>query len=292
MLVPMRVLGFGGAALLAASIVVACAIGSNDEPFDDNPFPDAGRLEASTIPGPDDAGGIGPETDSGKSDSGGPVNEACQNALSVLDYDFTNEQGWTHKISDGASGSWPFDPWSHGTSAALACPTGSCWGAELTQNYAQCQRGELVSPKIDLSACKGSKVALVFKHAYDFWSGSYNGTMWFDGGIVEISSDDGAIWVVPTATFPGTVKINPDRGASYACLLKDQFHVHNKPGFTGKQTNATTMEIELGPSALTDSFRVRFSQASGVSSQTTNANTSRSATGPGWRIDDVHFVMK
>ena len=104
--------------------------------------------------------------------------------------------------------------------------------------------------------------ALAFTHAYSFWTGSYGGVTWYDGGIVEISSDDSASWSVPPGTYPGTVKINPDRGSGYPCVLKDQFHVHNKAGFVGVQTTAATMEIELPAAALTDKLRVRFAQAS------------------------------
>jgi len=62
--------------------------------------------------------------------------------------------------------------------------------------------------------------------------------------------------------------------------------------FTGTQSTAQTFEVELPAAWLTDEMRIRSSQASGVSSTTTDADLSRSGTAAGWRIDDVHFLAK
>ncbi len=283
---------------LLTVVVVACAQGTEAGDFEPGEV-DAGDVEPAPTGKPKDGGVTEEEEekpdpeDAGTKDSGPPVNTACLSALDAAKFDFeATAQGWTSKNSDGASGSWPYNPWSWGTATTITCPSGKCWGAERTQKYAQCQRGELVSPKINLSACSGEKITLTFTHAYAFWTGSYNAQTWFDGGIVEISMDDGSSWQVPTASYPGTVKINPDRGGSYECLLKNSFHVHNKSGFTQTQTTPQTFEITIPANYLNDKFRIRFSQASGVSSQTTDANSSRSATAAGWRIDDVKLVMK
>jgi hypothetical protein len=171
------------------------------------------------------------------------------------------------------------------------CKAGKCFGTELTKNYAQCQRAHLLSPPIDLSMCTGKTVALTFQHAYSFWTGSYGGTVWFDGGVVEVSAN-GTTWVLAQGTYPGTVKINPDRTASYACVLPSSFGVHNKQGFVGVLATTTKAELTIPAAAIGATTRVRFSFASGVSSQTTNADSSRASTAPGWRIDDVGFVMK
>lgn len=291
--------------LFAASmglVAVACAVGAAEDPEEGDPVPDAGTVEAGKLPGKS----AGDDDDAGRAKDGGPTkdagvdgatpngNAACLAALAAASFDFSADQGWTHRVSDNAAGeaSWPFDPWTRGTSTTIPCPDGSCWGAELTENYAQCQRGELLSPKIDLKACAGQNIALTFKHAYAFWTGSYGSQTWFDGGIVEISNDNGVTWSVPSATYPGTVKINPNRGGSYSCVLEDDFHVHGKSGFVGSQTTASTVEIVLPASAINDKLRVRFAQASGVSSSTSTASSSRSATAAGWRIDDVKFIAK
>ncbi|MBX3224476.1 MAG: hypothetical protein KF795_28435 [Labilithrix sp.] len=278
---------------LVALAVVACAEGSDADPEGAGTGDtDAGAVEASAIPPREDAD-VEPEDedDAGDTDSGAPPS-ACAKAIAAVSFDFEgSDQGWVHAVSDGAANaaSWPFDPWTRGTSATIPCPDGQCFGAERSQNYAQCHRGELISPRIDLAACVDEKVSLVFSHAYAFWSGSFNGQTWFDGGVVMISKDDGATWQVPSGTYPGTVKILGTRG-SYNCVLPNGFHVDGKSGFTGTQQTASTIEIAMPAGSLTANVRVRFSQAAGVS---TAANEhARAGTAAGWRVDDVHFALK
>ncbi len=285
-------------ALSIASLIGACAVGSDQEDPPDTAS-DAGRIDAggggTPLPGADSGGD--PKTDASTSDAktDSPTTDACAAALAKIAYDFeSGAAGWTHGISDGAAGaaSWPFDPWVTGTaSVGPACKSGKCYGPALTKNYAQCQRGYLLSPSIDLSACSGRNVSIVFQHAYSFWTGAYNATTWYDGGVVEVSGD-GTTWKAVTGTFPGTVKINPDRGASYKCVLENNFGVHNKPGYVGVQTATVRAELAIPSTAITNQTRVRFSFASGVSSTTTDPDVSRGATAPGWRIDDVGFVVK
>lgn len=285
-------------ASIGTAVLVACAVGSEAETAPETES-DAGRVDTGTsIVPPGDSGGGEEETDASVADAktdSAPA-DACTTALAKLTYDFeAGAAGWTHAVSDGADGSgvsWPYDPWLTGTaSVAPACKAGKCFGTELTKNYAQCQRGHLLSPTVDLSACAGKTVALVFHHAYSFWTGSYAGTTWFDGGVVEASSN-GTTWQALTGTYPGTVKINPDRGSSYACVQSTSFGVHNKQGFVGVQTATTKAELTIPATAISKTTRIRFSFASGVSSQVTNADSSRASTAPGWRIDDVGFVAK
>lgn len=221
--------------------------------------------------------------------------DACTVALAAITFDFeAGAQGWTHGNSDGVGPPtvWPFDPWLQGAATkGTACKSGKCFGTDLTQNYAQCHRGFVVSPPVDLSACKGRAVSLVFQHAYGFWTGAYGGQTWFDGGVVELSGD-GTTWQVPTGPYPGTVKINPDRGLSYACVSKNAFSVHNKQGFVGQQAATVRAELVVPPSAITATTRIRFSTAAGVSSDSSTADSSRPFTDFGWRIDDVGFLAK
>jgi hypothetical protein len=276
---------------LTVVMLAACAEGSG--PADDETASDAGtpvlQVDSST-PEPAEAGAVDATTPDA---ADGAVADPCAAALAKITYDFeSGAAGWTHAASDGATGSWPFDPWAVGTaSVGASCKAGKCFGTELTRNYAQCQRASLFSPPIDLSKCTGKTVALTFHHAYSFWTGGYGGSVWFDGGIVEVSGD-GSTWVLAQGAYPGTVKINPDRTELYACVLPNGFGVHNKQGFVGVQLTTTKAELTLPSSAVTATTRLRFSFASGVSSQTPNADTSRGSTAPGWRIDDVGFVMK
>jgi hypothetical protein len=278
-------------------LLVACAEGATgaegDEGSSGSPAPPGST--ASLPPASKDASAPPADAtaDAPSSDGG----EACAAALAKIAFDFeAGPQGFTHAISDGVAPppDWPFDPWSHGSATSgTPCKAGKCFGAELTKNYAQCQRGELVSPPIDLSACNGRSVSLVFQHAYAYWTGTYGGQTWFDGGVVEVSGDDGATWVVPQGTYPGTVMINPDRAGGYECVQKNGFGVHGKQGFVGKQTTTTRAELALPANVVGASkVRVRFSVASGVSSSTTSPDGSRNATDFGWRVDEIGFVAK
>ena len=275
------------------AVLAACAVGSDAETDGTSDSGSSalegggpGALKDSAPPDPGDSSVADATPDA-------PVADPCATALAKITYNFeSGAAGWTHAVSDGATGSWPFDPWATGAaSVGTACKAGKCFGTELVRNYAQCQRAALTSPSIDLSACTGKTVALVFQHAYSFWTGSYGGSVWTDGGVVEVSAN-GSTWQVPTGTYPGTVKINPDRGASYACVLPNGFGVHNKQGFVGVLTTTGKAELTLPPSTIGATTRLRFSFASGVSSQTTDADSSRGATAPGWRIDDVGFITK
>ncbi len=293
-----------------------CAQGSSD---DESVQPGIPRSEAG--PRPDDEGGdpdgpTNPE-DSGsttKKDSGGTADEdsgspedsgtpdagpdACSTALAALGWNFDgNDGGFTHGVLDNAAAqaSWPFDPWGWGTAAnGLPCKGGKCWASELTQNYAQCGRGYLMSPAVDLSKCaSASSLKLSFQHAYAFWAGLYGGIQYKDGGIVEFSADGGATWQLaqnPSPGYPGKTNINPQQTSSYKCVLETNFYVNNKDGYVGLRTNYEKVEIPIPANMRTAKFRVRFSQSSGVSSQTSNANTSRSGTAAGWRIDDIAFA--
>ncbi len=249
-------------------------------------------------PGTDhDSGVPGDASADARTDASDAAADACSTALAKITFDFeTGAQGWTHGVSDSLvvppAPSWPYDAWAQGTTTiGTPCKSGKCFGNELTQNYLQCTRGYLMSPALDLAACKGRSVALVFQHAYAFWTGSYKGTVYADGGVVEVSAD-GTTWVVPQGTYPGTVKINPDQGAAYACYQGNTFSVSNKQGFVGKQATTVKAELTLPAATLTDKLRVRFSTGAGVSTATTNQNTARAGTDFGWRIDDVGFVAK
>ena len=284
-------------AALAAVVVLgaACAQGGAAD-LGTEVDPDAGPRDprdgsvVSRSDGGDPVDGAAPAD--ARSEAGDP----CADALAKITFGFeSGPAGWTHGNSDGvatpAQPSWPYDPWSLGASSnGSPCKSGKCFGSELTKNYAQCHRGYLLSPAIDLSACKGRTVSLVFQHAYGFWTGSYGGQTWFDGGVVEVSGD-GITWSLPQGTFAGSVKINPDRGAFYSCVQLP-FGVDGKQGFVGKQASTVKAELTLPAGAVTSAMRVRFSTAGGVSSSNTDPDTSRSFTDFGWRIDDVGFAAK
>ena len=134
----------------------------------------------------------------------------------------------------------------------------------------------------------------MLQHWYDFWSGSYDGTTWYDGGIIE-TTVAGAPWqaATPLDGYSGTVLINPDRGFSYSCNDANNFHVHNRPGYVGSSGGWDTIEIPLPANASGASVvQVRFAFSAGVSSSTTSAESSRSGTRGGWYLDDFRLEAR
>lgn len=207
----------------------------------------------------------------------------------------TGVGGWTHVVLDGATAaSWPFDEWQHGTASSgpNSCHAGTkCWATRLDANYTSCERAALISPIMDLSACAGRTVTLSFWSWTDFWTGTVTGKAgtWFDGGLLEVSTN-GTAWqaVTPTPAYPGTIKINPDIGSN-ACVSANNFYVNNKPGWVGTSGGWQQISVPIPAAAVTPSFRFRFAISSGVSFASSNAETNRMHTRPGWYIDDVAF---
>jgi hypothetical protein len=203
---------------------------------------------------------------------------------------------WTHVILDNAEPTnpgWPWDEWQHGTASSGpgSCHAGTnCWATRLAANYTACSRAALVSPQFDLSACAGRDVKLAFWNWYDFWTGTVSSSTWFDGGILEFSTDN-STWaqVTPTPGYPGTVDINPSFGAGN-CLLPNSFHVDGKPGWIGASAGWQQVTVPIPASSLTSTFRFRFAYSTGVSSNCTNAEACRANARPGWYIDDVSFA--
>ena len=267
----------------------------------------------SSVP-PDDAGNPGPDSslpvDASQPDTSVPIDSSvpdtsvpdtgpidagsvCALALGAIHYEFDNgAEGWTHAIMDGVSlAGYPIDEWQVGTatSGPGACHSANgCWATRLDKNYTACERAALTSPGLNLAPCAGQTANLVFWHAYDFWTGSYGGKTWFDGGIVEISADAGQTWTVPTATYPGTVAINQSM-TNTTCLSPTQFHVDGKPGYTGTSLTWSKVTIAIPAAYMTTQFMVRFAYGSGVSHDSTDPEVDRPFAKAGWYIDDVTF---
>lgn len=220
---------------------------------------------------------------------------ACDEALANLATSFeSGPGGWTHVVLDGASApGWPLDEWQVGvaTSGPGSCRTGSgCWGTRLDANYTSCERAALVSPQTDLSMCAGETVNVSVWMWHDFWTGTVSGKpeTWYDGGLVEVST--GIAWtaVTPSPAYPGTIAINPNIGSNQ-CVSPNNFYVHQKPGWVGTSGGWKEVTFPVPASHLTSAFRLRFAFSSGVSFASTNAETNRGHTRPGWYIDDLSF---
>jgi hypothetical protein len=218
-------------------------------------------------------------------------------ALQGLSFDFeVGTEGFTHDRMPEVAGSgvsWTFDHWQHGSPTGQTCASGQkCWATNLMGNYVQCGRGYLMSPPLDLSECaaEGQDVRLAFEHLYDFWTGEWNSSTWYDGGLVEVSSD-GQNWTAIDPGYSGTIAINPNMTASYACVDGGNFHVHDKSGFVGSSGGWQSAVALIDSSLLSSSVQIRFSYSSGVSSQTTSQSGSQAATRPGWYIDALRLEM-
>ena len=214
---------------------------------------------------------------------------ACEVSLQSKVFDFESAEGFVHsKMPEvDAYGGWTFDHWERG-SANVTCPSGQeCWGTNLDGNYVQCQRAYLVSPKIDLGACAGEDVQLLFEHYYDFWTDTVGGPVFYDGGLIEISPD-GTTWSSASLAYPGTITINPEINSS-ACYEKNNFYVNGKSGFVGSSSGWVSASIVIPASMTTATFQVRFVYGTGVSFDTTSETTSMQNSAPGWYVDNLRF---
>ncbi len=264
---------------LFALLSVACATAdtSLDEP-DAFPSRTDGGSVADAAPAPDASG-----------------TSACDLALESLGFDFEGSaQGFVHDQMPEVAGSgvsWTFDHWEQGSaSGGVSCDAGECFGTNLDDNYIQCQRAYLVSPPIDLSACAADSqdVSVLFEHQFDFWTGSFGGTTWFDGGLVEISGD-GTTWQSATLLYPGTIDINPEMTSSYACVEPDNFYVDGKDGYVGSSGGWKSESFVIPAALATVTFQMRFVYGAGVSSQTADQAESMNGTAPGWYVDSIGF---
>lgn len=231
----------------------------------------------------------------GLPDLAGPVGN-CGAALTSLSWDFESAGVFSHDAIDGYSGDpeWPFDEWQRGTPSGPgpgACHGGSqCWGTYIAGNYINCERAMLTTPVVDLSACAGTNVKLVFWHWFNFWTDASG--PWFDGGLVEFSGDGGATWTQSGATYPGTIAINGSDGFGLSCLSQNSFYVDGKGGYVQTSPGWQEVDIAIPASLRTATFQARFAYSTGVVYPTTDQNTSRQNANPGWYIDDVAIVAQ
>jgi hypothetical protein len=186
--------------------------------------------------------------------------------------------GWTHEaVLAPPTGS--FDPWELGTPSAgpEAChgsaATNLCWATGLDDDYPHCQRGAIRSPTLDLAPCSvGSyTVDLVFWHWYDFAAGTGS----LDGGVVELTGDDGATWtaVAPSAGWDGAIDM--DSGC------EGTVYTDGRDGFLRTSGRWVQETIRVPVDLRTAGFAVRF--VFGSDSATTAA---------GWFVDDVALVVR
>lgn len=223
------------------------------------------------------------------------VSPLCQAALTSAATSLANSATWKHAKMDGVGTGWNWDYWQYGkaTSGPGACHEGTnCWATNLTGNYINCQRADLRTPAMNVSACADAEIKLVFWHWYDFWTGQYpsGGTNRYDGGLIELSGNNGTTWSAVAASdvnYSGTTNINPSMSGGYACTSGSNFYVHNKPGYVGQSGGWQRVEVTIPKELRTSQLMVRFAYASGVSKATTSQTPTSTYVRPGWYLDGV-----
>jgi len=139
----------------------------------------------------------------------------------------------------------------------------------------------LVSPTLLVSPTGRFKIS--FKHRYSFENGPEGEgkpVVYFDGGVIEISTNDGATWsdlatlvdlgyprtifVAPKATPPSPAEENPLSG---------------RRAFAGELKAWTPVTIDLGTRVAGKRVKIRF-----------RIGTDAGSGAPGWDIDDLAFT--
>ncbi|NOR49209.1 MAG: S8 family serine peptidase, partial [Methanosarcinaceae archaeon] len=182
--------------------------------------------------------------------------------LSVLFYDdMETAGGWTHSGSG--------DNWESGTplSGPGSAKSGTnVWATKLNGDYAiNNMDARLTSPSIDLSIV--SSANLTFYHHYDMES-TTDGSIGYDGGILEASGDGGSSWtrITPVGGYPTDISTrynNPLGGGS----------AYSHYSGAGWHYAVFDMSNYVGSSDAKIQFR--FATDSSVNDY------------PGWYIDDV-----
>ncbi len=196
----------------------ADATGSSDASADaDASVPDA--ADAATDAGAIDdaaaedacAGSLTDPANCGACGNACGATQACTNGACVdvdpcdavaVSYGFESDaQGFTHGPTDSIAGD---DPWALGKPSGVTCHGGTrCWATVLgSGGYNSCQTAYLMTPALDLRACAASPrtVTLSFWHHYAFEVKSSG--QWWDGGVLQRSTDDGATWSDVTTSQP------------------------------------------------------------------------------------------
>lgn len=123
---------------------------------------------------------------------------------------------------------------------------------------------ELVSPELQVSSTRPLRIS--FRHRFSFETS--DGQYW-DGGVLEISEDGGATWVVLDASLYNS---NISYGATDNPYLGEPAFVGESSGFPG----FVPVEADLGMAYAGKTVRIRFATAS-----------DQSVGAYGWDIDDI-----
>lgn len=155
--------------------------------------------------------------------------------------------------------------------------SGAIWGRTAGTTDGHFWRGEDVGHTSDTSLISpplkvGDQPLVVrFDHAHKFEQA--DGTN-FDGGVVEVSSDDGETWV-DVATLAEDVGYQGTIAAMTNPLDTRPAFVGENPGYPGRDR----VEIDLGTGLAGKTVRLRF-----------RIGTDAGVGAPGWDIDNIAFA--
>ena len=133
---------------------------------------------------------------------------------------------------------------------------------ELADHY-------LVSPALNV-ASSGS-FSFTFSHRYSF---EFDPTTFYDGGVIEISTNDGASWSnIGAFASPGYTGVLVSAGGNP--LAGQSAYAGTSPGYPG----FSTVTVNLGTAYQGQTVRIRF-----------RIGTDPSVGAPGWEIDNLVFA--
>ncbi|MFT3838765.1 MAG: myxosortase-dependent M36 family metallopeptidase [Myxococcaceae bacterium] len=128
----------------------------------------------------------------------------------------------------------------------------------------------LLSPALAVGT--GAPFTMSFRHRYSF---EFSGTQYFDGAVVELSTDNGNTWADVTTLNPAVT------GQGYTAALAGGTVLGTRQAFGGinpGNPSFVTTSYNFGSALAGKSVRVRFRAASD--------SNSRAA---GWEVDDIAF---
>jgi hypothetical protein len=150
-----------------------------------------------------------------------------------------------------------------------AGPADHRWGAPSAGGISD---QVLVSPPLDVAAAGGFRFS--FRHRFSFETDPGPPVVYWDAGVLEISTDGGASWTdIGGSAAPGyqgvvtTISSNPLGNRNAFC--------GESPGYP----DFTTVNVDLGASYQGKTVKVRF-----------RLGSDEAATSPGWQIDDIAFT--
>lgn len=205
-------------------------------------------------------------------DTNNDTGPACKFTGVAVDFE-TGDGGFTHAstIVDGP------DPWELSNWGGTCASGTSCFITAPGATYARCTSAELVSPTLDLSGCATSTMTLRFFHRYSFEP--LRGGQYRDGGLVQVSGDDGSTWldVAVSPAYTGLLVGDYSKACGGVPAAADGHEAWSAGPSSGWLEVSATVPV----AAITGAFRLRFLFGS-----------DRVGELLGWAVDDVSLSLE